>query len=264
MSFQPFVPTGGISGWRFLQNTLEKQLKAHGEGAAIQRDLAYFNENIYKIDTAAELVSDFRLLSVALEAFGLREDIGSKFLIRRVLEEGTLKADALANRLSDKRYRDLSRAFGFGDFATPNTKISDFAERIGAQFKERRFEADMGTSNDTMRLALNARREIPALGKGAGSNRTKWFTLMGTPPLRNVMEVALGLPKSFGTLPIDRQIDTFMERTRNMFGTDQLAELAQPKTLNRVLERYTALDGINGGRSESQISSPALVLLRGY
>ena len=262
MSYQPFVPTGGLAGWRFLQNTIGKQREVHGEGVALQRDLSYFREKIGKIDSAEELVGDYRLLSVALGAFGLSDDINSKFLIRRVLEEGTLEPDALSNKMSDKRYRDLSRAFGFGDFSTPNTKISDFADRIEARYKERVFETDLGKTNESMRLALNAQRELPALGAGSGSNRTKWFSLMGTPPLRKVMETALGMPASFGTMPIDTQLNEFIKRSEQVFGTSDMAELTKGDRLGRVLDRYTTLDGLaNGGTT---VTSPALMLLRGF
>lgn len=264
MSFQPFVPAGGLAGWRFLQATAETQRRAHAQSPVQQRDIAYFRANIAKVDTAQDLVADYRLLSVALAAFGLEADIGSKFLIRRVLEEGTLKPDSLANKLSDKRYRHLSKAFGFGDFSVPSSKISDFADTIETRFAAQRFETDMGRSDETMRLALNAQRELPALADGSGSNRTKWFTLMGTPPLRKVMETALGLPKAFATLPIDRQLDTFMARAQSRFGSDQVAELGRGKTLDRVLDRFAALGDGAAGSGSGSATSPALVLLRGY
>ncbi|SFJ42748.1 DUF1217 domain-containing protein [Jannaschia pohangensis] len=262
MTFQPFVPTGGLAGWRFLQNTISAQREAHGQGAVLQRDLDYFAQNIGKIDTAEQLVGDYRLLSVALTAFGLQDDINSKFLIRKVLEEGTIETDALANRLSDKRYRDLSRTFGFGDFPVPSTKISDFADRIAERYKSRSFEIDLGKTNDSMRLALNAERELVSIGNDGTSNRTKWFAIMGTAPLRKVMETALNLPTAFATLPIDKQLETFLERSEAIFGTSDVRELGEPKLLGRILDRYTALDGLSNGTTAP--SSPALVLLRGF
>lgn len=261
MTFQPYVPTGGLAGWRFLQNTVETQRTAHGEGAVLARDLAYFEEKIGDVRTAEDLVGDFRLLSVALGAFGLSDDINSKFLIKRVLEEGTIEPDALANRLADKRYRDLSRAFGFGDFPVPNTAISGFADRIADRYKEQRFELDMGRTNETMRLALTAQRELPALGGDDTSNRTKWFNLMGTPPVRKVMETALNLPTSIATLQIDKQLDVFLDRAESIFGTSDLSELASGDRLDRVLDRFTALDQ---SANSAPVSSPALVLLRGF
>jgi hypothetical protein len=262
MTFQPFVPAGGLAGWKFLQRTLETQKAAFAASPVLARDLDDFAARIGSIRTAGELVADYRLLSVALGAFGLSDDIANKHLIRTVLEEGTLEPDALANRLSDKRYRDLAKAFGFGDFPVPNTVLSDFPERIAARFREQSFEVALGRSDADMRLALNARRELTALAADDASERTKWFTLMGTPPLRKVMEGALGLPTGFGTLDIDRQLDEFRARAAARFGTDTIAGLAKPATLERLLDRFTAVAGTAG--SAAQATSPALILLRGF
>lgn len=263
MTFQPFVPMGGLTGWRFLQSTLETQRSAHAEGAAQKRDLAYFRENIGEVTSAADLVSDRRLLSVALGAFGLDDDIDARFLIRRVLEEGTDDPEALANRLSDKRYRDMSRAFGFDDPLISANTLPGFADRIEARFRDRRFETDMGQTNETMRLALNAQRELATLAEGEASNRTKWFTIMGTPPLREVMEATLNMPSAMATLSIDRQLEEFMERARAVFGTDEISELGQPDRLAPLLDRFTALSGI-ADSAGGNVTSPALVLLRGF
>ena len=77
MTFQPIVPLTGYVGWRFLQNTLERQQETFNQSSQVQRDTTYFRENIGKIQTAEELVNDRRLLSVALGAYGLDEDINN-------------------------------------------------------------------------------------------------------------------------------------------------------------------------------------------
>ena len=76
MSFQPYVPTGGLTGWRFLQNTLETQRAAHSGSGELRRDLDYFRDRISEIDTAEELVADFRLLTVRTRS--LRAGRGSR------------------------------------------------------------------------------------------------------------------------------------------------------------------------------------------
>ena len=261
MTFQPFVAVGGLGGWRFLQSTLATQKAAFEKGGLVTREIEYFREKIGEVKTAEDLVSDYRLLKVALGAFGLSEDINSKYLIRRVLEEGTIETDALANKLSDKRYRDLSKAFGFGDFAVPNTVMSDFADRIERQYLDRSFEVALGETDESMRLALNAKRELATLAEGSGSNRTKWFTLLGTPPLRTVIEGALGLPKVFAALPIDKQYDTLISRAESTFGTSEISRLGEPDLVARIVDLYTARVG---AATSSQASSPALQILRGF
>jgi len=128
MTFQPIIPLTGYTGWRFLQRTMENQKTAFENDPTIQRATEYFKENISKVSTAEDLVSDRRMLSVALGAFGLDDDIDNKFFVQKILEEGTLDDGALANLLSDSRYADFSRTFGFGDFPIPNTVLSDFSD----------------------------------------------------------------------------------------------------------------------------------------
>ncbi|MFO6464922.1 DUF1217 domain-containing protein [Jannaschia sp. KMU-145] len=262
MTFQPAVIGTGLAGWRALQQSMPRQREIHDQSPAIARDLDYFRARIGDVQSAEELVSDYRLLRVALGAFGLSDEIGSRALIRRVLAEGTIQEDALANKLTDRRYRTMARAFGFGDFPTPNSQLPGFSDRIEALYRERIFEVAVGDVAPDMRLALNASRELADLAGGAGSSRTKWFTLMGTPPIREVMEVALGLPASIGTLPIDRQITEFIDRAEAIFGTSDLSRLGAEPLLAEVLDRFTTLASLSDGAT--QVTSPALVLLRGF
>ena len=136
----------------------------------MKRDEDYFRAKIGKITTAEQLVNDRRLLKVALGAFGLDSDIGNKFFIRKVLEDGTLTPGALANRLADKQYQKLSASFGFGDFAVPSTKLSDFPDKILMAYRARQFEAAVGEQNPDLRLAMNVQRELPGIADKSNSS----------------------------------------------------------------------------------------------
>jgi len=97
---------------------------------------------------------------VALGAFGLSDDINNKFFLQKVLEDGTLDPDALSNKLSDNRYQEFTKAFGFGDFDVPNTKISSFGQEMVDRYQTIQFEVAVGQQNDNFRLALNTIREL--------------------------------------------------------------------------------------------------------
>lgn len=260
MSFQPVIPQSGLAGWRFLQRTLEVQTTNFERRPDIRRDNDYFEARIGSINTAEELVSDRRLLRVALGAFGLQEDINNRFFIRKVLEGGTLQQDSLANRLSDTRYRDMARAFGFGDLAVPSSKLSDFGKKITARFREQQFELAVGQQNGNMRLAMSASRELPTIIGSNETDRTKWFRIMGNPPLRKVFETALGLPVSFGKLDLERQLVTFQDRSRSQLGVTQLRELVEPSNIDKLVQRFL-LRAETGGQTNSGASSVALGLL---
>ena len=258
--FTPVVPNGGPGGWAFLNRTLASQKKAFAADPAFKRDEVYFRDRIGAVSTAEELVADRRLLSTALTAFGLESDANNKAFLRKILEDGTLRADALGNRLADKRYLEFSRAFGFGDFPVPNTKRSDFADRILAAAQSRRFESAVGAQNGPMRLALNAQRELPQIAARGSSENAKWFSIMGSPPLRSLVQTALNIPLQFAGSDIDKQLELFKDRAEKLLGSADPTQFADPKRVEKLIRQYLV-------RSESQATSstasPAFSLLAG-
>lgn len=262
MTYTPVIPLGGYAGWTFLARTRDAQKAAFTASASIQRDEAYFREKIGNISSAEELVADRRLLSVALGAFGLEADIDSRYFIRKVLEEGTLDPKALANKLADKRYLEFSRAFGFGDFATPRTKLSDFADKIIASYETRAFEVAVGEQNADMRLAMNAQRELAALAARPLGDDARWLSVMGSAPLRQVFQTALGLPSAFAALDLDKQLGVFRDRAERVLGTSEVSQFSDPRKVEGLIRVFLA-------RSQSQADAPlysagstALTLLR--
>lgn len=261
MSFTPAVPLGGYAGWAFLKRTEPVQKAAFDRQPSVQRDEAYFREKIGKITSAEELVSDRRLLRVALGAFGLDADINSRFFIRKVLEDGTLADGALALKLSDRRYREFSAAFGLDGVGAPLTAQSDFADRILTRWKDRQFEVAIGNVNDSMRLAMNAQREISTLASNGMSEDARWFTLMGQPPLRQVLETAFGLPTSFGSLDIDRQKQVLEAKVTAAFGEGGVAQFTDPDRMEALLRRYLVRAQSAQGGGGTSSGHVALALL---
>lgn len=261
--FQPVIPIGGLGGWRFLQQTYDNQFKAFTESNQLQRSSDYFRENIGKVTSAEELVADRRLLTVALGAFGLQDDINSKFFIRKILEEGTVNDDALANRFSDPRYKEMSQAFGFGPGEFLKVGEPVFAETIIDRFERIEFEVAAGEQNEAMRFALYAEREMGSLAQEDMSNDAKWFTLMGEPPLRNLFEKALNLPKAFGQIDLDQQLSVFKERASKEFGTDDLSIFSDPEKVQDLITKYVVRDQISQFNSNFSSNAIALTLLRG-
>lgn len=238
MTFSPVLPLSGFAGWGVLKRTLDTQKTAFNADKAMKRDMDYFREKIGSISTAQELVSDRRLLSVALGAFGLGGDIGNKYFIRKVLEDGTLTASALANRLADKQYFAFSSAFGFGDYSIPSTKLSDFADRILNAYQDRSFETAIGDQNGDFRLALNAEREVAKLAKSSASEAVKWYTVLGTPALRSVFQTALGLPSSFASIDLDQQVSVIQAKTEKAFGSTSVSQFVDPTLLASLTKTF--------------------------
>lgn len=261
--FQPVIPVNGLAGWRFLQETYDRQFEAFTQSAQLNRDTDYFRENIGKIETAEQLVSDRRLLSVTLGAFGLQDDINSRFFIQKMLQEGSVNDDALANRFSDPRYKEMSQAFGFGPGELLKVGEPVFAEAIIDRYERIEFEIAAGRQDEAMRFALYAEREMGLLAGEDMSNDAKWFTLMGEPPLRAIFETALNLPSSFGQINIDQQLNVFKERTKKEFGTDDLSIFSDPDVVQDLITKYVVRDQIADFSNSISSNAIALTLLRG-
>lgn len=262
MTFQPVLPIGGFAGWSFLKRTLPAQQAAQQASPVNQRDEAYFRAKIGKIDTADQLVSDKRLLRIALTAFGLEGDVNNTAFIRKVLQDGTIREGGLANRLADKQYQKLSATFGFGDFSVPRNKLSDFADKILTQYHARRFESAVGDQSNSYRLALNAEREIPVLATSTMSETAKWFTILGNAPMRQVMQTALGLPASFSSIDIDQQVSVMRSRAEGIFGSDTVTQLSDPGKLETLVRRYLVRADVQDLSSTTSPAALALQLLR--
>lgn len=262
MTYQPIVAGTGLTGWRFLQATYDKQFEAFTKSASLQRDVDYFRENLAKIDTAEQLVADRRLLSVALGAFGLQDDINNKYFVQKILEDGTTANDALANRLADDRYKDLSAAFGFGPQEVQRNKLNYFAEDIIARYEAQSFEVAVGQQDDTMRIALYGSRTLEEMAVEDKSENVLWFNVMGEGPLRTLFETALGLPSGIGSVDLERQLGIFKDKALRMFGDDSIAQFSDPEKREKLVTAYMARVQINQNTASFSPAAAALQLLQ--
>lgn len=259
---QPLIPLGGFAGWRFLSASLDTQLSRFSQSPVAARDMTYFRQEISKVTNAEELVADFRLLRVALGAFGLQDDLPNRAFIRKVLADGVEADTALANRLSDKRYRAFSEAFGFGGALPPKTGTAGFADRILARFERQEFERAVGDQNPDLRLALTAARELPEIAARGLRDSTAWLTVMGNPPLRAVFETAFGLPKSVGTLDLDLQLNAFRTGAERRFGSSDFAQFTDPNRIEDLIRSFTLRSEASLGPSPLTRGFAALTLLQ--
>jgi len=262
MAFTPTLPFGGLQGYRFLGRTLEQQTAAFNKSPDIEREIAYFLDNAGDITTTEALVADRRLLGVVLGAFGLDDDIDKRAFIRKVLDEGTLQRDAFANRLVEPAYREMAEFVGFGDVGGllifENTRLN-----IVDRYRERQFERAVGEQDLDLRLALNFRREAVKIANQVTSEQTFWLRMMGSQPLRSVVEGALFLPSQFGLIDVDQQVEVLRSRAADLLGGEAPAVLRDPGNVERMVERFLLRQqAVNGAASATTPGLAALSLLQ--
>jgi hypothetical protein len=262
MTYAPVLPMGGYAGWTLLNRTMAKQTATFVKSPEIKRDEDYFKANIGKVTTAEQLVKDRRLLKVALGAFGLDADINNKAFIEKVLKDGTLTVGALSNKLADKQYLRFSAAFGFGDFATPRTKLSDFPDQIITAYRARQFEAAVGNQDGDLRLALNAQRELGTLATKTGSEQTRWLGILGNSALKQVFIKALGLPASVGAIDLDQQLQLFQDKADVVFGDKSISQFTDPTKVDALIRRFLVRAQVDANTGQNGSGAAVLAMLQ--
>jgi hypothetical protein len=256
--FSPALPLGGVTGYKFLQRTADRQQATMEQSAYFKREVQYFRDNIGKADTAEKLVKDRRLMNIAMGAFGLGEETDKTFFIKKVLEEGTDDPSSFANRLNSTAFKDLADAFGYGNATGVRVNDPSFADDLIAKFSRQTFEIAVGEKDSDLRLALNFERRINDISP----TRAGWFQIMGDQPMRKVLESALGLPKEFAKLDVDKQRETLEDRVGQLFGGKTPDVLADPQNMDKLIRRFLVRQQVDNGPNASTPGMAALSLLQ--
>ena len=261
MPISPVLPTTGLTGWNFLNESLETQETLFNRSPDIARDVEYFNENIGDVKTLDDLMGDRRLLKVALGAFGLGDEIDKGAFVRKVLEEGTEDRSAFAVRLNNSDYLEMAQVFDFssGELALSDEQLSEITEG----YQQETFEVALGNVDNSMRLALNFKREIAEIADQGLSEDGGWFKAMGSVPLRTVLESALNMPTGFAQLDIDKQKELLSDKANSLFGGKGVDVFKDPEVIETAVRRYLLQEQVANGPSADTPGAAALSILSG-
>lgn len=100
-------------GYQLYGQNLARTLQQTSASAGVSQAQQYYNANIGKVKTASDLTGNYRLLSYALQAFGLGDKAYAKGLMTKVLESDLSNSSSLANQLGGN-YVKFAQAFNFG------------------------------------------------------------------------------------------------------------------------------------------------------
>jgi hypothetical protein len=188
---------------------------------AVKTATAYYEANIGSVKSMQDLVDNYRLLSYALDAYGLGDHIDAKGLITKVLEGGVSNPKSLANTLGDSRWKAFAAAFNFAGGASPSSARS--IQTTTSDYVEQQLESDQGAQDVGVQLALYFQRVAPTV--------TGKYGILADPNLLQVAATIMGIsPTAAG----DLQPQTLSELM-------PLSDLQDPAKLKRLTERFTAM-----------------------
>lgn len=217
------------------ERTYETRQQAMLDSGAVRREVEYFIENIGNVSTGDELVDDSRLYRFVMVAFDLESQTFAKGLIRKLFEEGvrdTQDRIALANRLTDQKFKTLAQAFAFAEVGDLNVKNPQFVAAVVERYTAVTLETRAGEENVAVRLGLYFDRRSPGL--------KSWYSVLADPALREVALTGLGFPPEVNSMNIDRLVQRLEERF-------DITDFADDDKRSRFIQRFTLQYDIRNG-----------------
>jgi len=225
------------TSYQLVARDLNKAIERVEQQPTVERATAYYLENITKVTSIEEFMADDKLFRYAMKAHGLEDMTYAKAFIRKALEGGIDDEASFANQLTDSRYRDFVETFNFTTYGDTATVFTRAQQGTVDRYLRQTLEEDQGSQNEGVRLALYFERKAPEL--------ESFYGILADTALGQVVRTALGLPDSFASADIEKQVAFFEQRF-------QIEDFQDPEKLGNFLKRFTALwDTTNTTSSEA-------------
>ena len=209
----------------------------------VKGETTYYLANITKVKSVDDLMSNSRLYTYALAAYGLDSATEDKDLIKQVLQSKVSDPASVANKQTNPAYAGLALAFNFEANGENATTINPAQQPTVDKYLRQTLEEDAGQTNEGVRLALYFQRKAPDI--------TSWYDVLADTALASVVRTALGLPDSFATADIDKQAQLFEQKL-------DLTDFTDPAKLTKFLTRFTSMYEINNPTSTAVSSVSVL------
>ncbi|MBV8661885.1 MAG: DUF1217 domain-containing protein [Hyphomicrobiales bacterium] len=230
--------------YQSIAQNLSRYQNAVGNQPTVKTATKYYEDNIGSVTSISQFVNNYRLLSYALDAYGLGDQVHNKSLVKQVLEQGVTNPRALANTLSNPNWAKFAAAFNFVGSGAASISKSSAVHTTTADYVEEQLETQEGKQDPGVQLALYFQRVAPTIHSA--------LSIMGDTNLLDVVQTALDLPPETGATNIHAEA---AEINRLM----PMSELHDPKELSKLTERFTATYDLDYGPGGTRASAPLIV-----
>ncbi|HYA74704.1 MAG TPA: DUF1217 domain-containing protein [Roseiarcus sp.] len=207
------------------QNLSRYQTMTADQGA-VKTASKYYAANIGKVTSIKDFVGNFRLLSYALDAYGLGNEVNSTALVTQVLEGGVSNPKSLANTLSNPNWAKFAAAFNFVGKGAASASTASAIKTTTNDYVEQQLETDQGQQDPGVQLALYFQRVAPTVSSAYG--------IMGDVNLLDVVQTIFGLPPETAGTNIDAEASEISKLV-------PMSTLRDPAKLQQLTERFTAM-----------------------
>jgi hypothetical protein len=219
------------SAFLTVEQNLPRMQQMTANEPAVKTASAYYEANIGKVSSISELVNNYRLLSYALDAYGLGDQVNAKALVTQVLQGGISNPKSLANTLPNPAWRAFAAAFNFNNGGASVSSQAAISATTN-DYVEQQLESDQGQQDVGVQLALYFERVAPTV--------TNAYGILGDPNLLQVVQTIFGLPPESSSTNIDQEAATISKLM-------PLSDLQDPTKLKQLTERFTAMYDLDYG-----------------
>lgn len=245
------IPISGMSNLLAMQivdateDRQQEMIKAQPQHA---RAIDSFRERISDVETVDQLMEDYELYSFVMRAFDLEDQIFGKAMVEQALKSNIEERDALINRLTDPRMKEMYQVLGFGENGEGNlnTILRSWQDDMVARYVDTQFVNAQAEQNDAVGTALAFRRNAAEIGSP--------FDILKDQEMGRFFRRVLGLPDQMVQLDIDRQAEILTEKY-------DLEKLKDPEEVDRLVTRYLAVSEALDGTATA--NNPVVQLMGG-
>jgi hypothetical protein len=226
-----------------VADNLDRSLKNTANKPDVARETKYYLENITKVKSVDDFLSNDRLYKFAMKAGGLSDMAYAKAFMRKVLTEGIDKKDSFANSLADPRYKKFAETFNFARYGDEATDFDRAKQGTVDKYVRQTLEEDAGTKSEGARLALYFERMAP--------NITSAYGILADKALIQFVHTAFQIPDATSLMDIEKQADMLNKKL-------DIADLKDPEKVKKLINRFTSLYELSNSSNRTVSSAAAL------
>ena len=207
---------------------------------AVKSATAYYQANIGKVTSIQDFVGNYRLLSYALAAYGLGDQINNRALIAKVLEGGVSSPKSLADTLKNASWKAFATAFDFLGKGVASVSSPGAVGTTTTDYVEQQLESDQGAQDVGVELALYFQRVAPTV--------TNDYGILADQNLLEVAQTIFGLSPATSATNIDTQAKILSKLM-------PVTDLQDHTKLQHLTQRFTAMYDLSYGPDSGATTS---------
>lgn len=235
-----------FTDYQQITTNLSRYQKLTASDPVVSQATKYYQANIGKITSAADLVNNTRLFNYVMTAYGL-SDMASygKKLVQKALEQGAVSKFVI--QLNNPKIAALAQDFTFAYTGAATVQQTKIKQGVVDKYVMQTLETNQGQTNPGVSMALYFRDHASKITDG--------YSILADKTLLSVVQTTLGI-SSYTSV---QNVDTQAARFDKMLTYSDFKDSAK---VDKFLQRFAAMYDVQNpyAGSSSSGSSAALAI----